>query len=523
MQADVMPYWEDVVLLELPTCSDMCCPISLDVLELPYITPCGHTFSLVSIVGYIMSKNDGDIFRGSCPCPLCAAPIVARGLRPVQIRHLKYCDMKEGDIISLRLVRRNRNSTIVSASQDEYPSEDCLGDYPVSMDVFSRVSIIKNPKFLWSFIIKKLVDAREIVRVEGGEEAGILIPAYLAAIQLILEQSKIFVSKRRQQELEIASQGVLDDITANKKIEDIYSDLATLADELEEKCKLAEEQEKIRRNLDSEFPSLGGAKETETLPLNHKHEKKTIIMAKSLDDDGHDEGDPFKIYQAADGGWVFLSMFNMSILGTWKKNHVDIPEILEAPIVALETVFQTEAMRKRYKVLSHIPLTAPFKFCEVDLDKIVPRDVLSLFQDEIKQRRVKRINAAKQKAKKLIKEAEAQKSDQHKAPTLEELLAMPRLREDDDDQISTMPVSSSPMERGGVSFARIAKLGFAATGPALGKEDMTVLPQASRPAAYGDREQATSHPTPWGGVSSTSQSSKKKGTKVLFSTSMRQY
>ena len=74
--------WDDVVFLDMeaPISSDgvsgMRCPISLDDVELPYITPCGHVFGLVPLLTDMLMKHDG-VIRGTSPCPICNVEICA--------------------------------------------------------------------------------------------------------------------------------------------------------------------------------------------------------------------------------------------------------------------------------------------------------------------------------------------------------------------------------------------------------------------------------------------------------------
>ena len=65
----------------MPITADLQCPISLETPPVcPQITPCGHVFSFVSIMGYLLSQG-GPSLRKACPCPLCFLPVAARELR----------------------------------------------------------------------------------------------------------------------------------------------------------------------------------------------------------------------------------------------------------------------------------------------------------------------------------------------------------------------------------------------------------------------------------------------------------
>jgi len=93
---------------------------------------------------------------------------------------------------------------------------------------------------------------------------------------------------------------------------------------------------------------------------------------------------------------------------------------LNGRILQLETVTQSEAMRRRYRFLSHFPLTTTFQvpvqkvllfqdiylmiynrcvlilqLCEVDLSELLPPEALAPFMDEIKKRASQRKQLAK--------------------------------------------------------------------------------------------------------------------------------
>jgi len=69
----------------------------------------------------------------------------------------------------------------------------------------------------------------------------------------------------------------------------------------------------------------------------------------------------------------------------------------------LETVTQSEAIRKRYRFLSHFSLTTTFQFCEIDLSDIVPPSSLAPFLGEIKKREKQRKRAAKKEESERVK------------------------------------------------------------------------------------------------------------------------
>ncbi|CAL5374806.1 unnamed protein product [Camellia sinensis] len=72
-----------------------------------------------------------------------------------------------------------------------------------------------------------------------------------------------------------------------------------------------------------------------------------------------------------------------------------LPHRISGKILQLETVTQSEAIRRRYRFLSHFSLTTTFQLCEIDLSDLLPPDALSPFMDEIKNREKQRKRLAR--------------------------------------------------------------------------------------------------------------------------------
>ncbi|GIL77075.1 hypothetical protein Vretimale_3144 [Volvox reticuliferus] len=248
----------------------------------------------------------------------------------------------------------------------------------------------------------------------------------------------------------------------------------------------------------------------------------------------------FYTYQAADGSWIFLHPLNLRCLLHVYGSYDSCPPVITARLLELEDVVQAEVTRRRWRFLSHLPLSGAFKLCEVAMSDLVPPDTLTPFADELsvreKRRRRQRADERRQAAAEAA--AAARAAAARLGPSAEELQAMPSLKQAlnagtggnapavgsggsgagggllaaasaaaaalaQEIQLSPSEVSESialqvsmegaaataaamatspgPPGGGGVSFAHITKMGFAATGPALG----TSPPLCSIAAAVG--------------------------------------
>jgi hypothetical protein len=94
--------------------------------------------------------------------------------------------------------------------------------------------------------------------------------------------------------------------------------------------------------------------------------------------------------QSADGQSLILHPLNVKCLLQHYGDYEALPSNLEAQVVELESVTQTDATRKRYRYLSHLPLTATFQLCEVDLSDMLPTEAFSPFAEEIRSRQLRR-------------------------------------------------------------------------------------------------------------------------------------
>jgi len=98
----------------------------------------------------------------------------------------------------------------------------------------------------------------------------------------------------------------------------------------------------------------------------------------------------FFFYQVRDGQMLFLHPLCSKILLSEFGSYDTVPLSLEGTILELEELTQTEKTRKRYKALSHLPLTSIFQFVEIDLSEIASPKTLKIFSEDLKRRQQRR-------------------------------------------------------------------------------------------------------------------------------------
>jgi len=505
--------WDDIILLEMThvateECPRMRCPISLDEIELPYMTPCGHVFSLVSILTDMLVKYDGEI-RGTSPCPLCGVEVRARDLRPVEIRYIRD-DGLIGSSVEFSLVWRGKSSQAVHDVHGRFEGlsqQPEHGHYPVSMPRFSRIMVVDNPIDLWRYVVKSLAERAEIVRMEGGQEAEYYYPGYLAAIEAVKEHCKYVCSR---DEAVIGGDGAVEMV-------------ARLQEDVDAVCCTWREREK-RDQIEQEFPSL-------TISENVDKEKRgsddcAFEVCRCTDPLDEIADEMMYMYQISDGRWIFMSLLNMKMLHSWTKSYDALPESIKVHVIDIERFEQTVESRKRYKPFSHVPLSARVLLCEVDLSGVLPAEILSLYEEEISKRKAKRDALAKQQARR--ERLEKKKASVEKSVPVSIMMAnMPRLRhhdssDEDYDEDVDQRAYESPT---GVSFAKIAEMGFAATGPDLSGSSPTQATGSSPPVWVQKKHPYETAFQDLPSKPSSTPGGKKKGSKqVLFmSSSQRQY
>ncbi|KAM0947130.1 putative transcription factor C2H2 family [Dioscorea sansibarensis] len=188
------------------------------------------------------------------------------------------------------------------------------------------------------------------------------------------------------------------------------------------------------------------------------------------------EKDSYTFYQAIDGQHLILHPLNMKCLLHHYGSYGMLPPRISGVILELETVTQSEAMRRRYRYLSHFSLTTTFQLCEIDLRESLPPESLAPFVEEIKKREKQRKRLArKEEVEKAKAEAAALRaipipSNQGQSSINDAIFSL-----DDFEALgSGMPSTSPPIIEGRKLFSNVARLGFAAAhdSPSLKSEGL---------------------------------------------------
>ena len=501
--------WENVIQVEVTSVAghlELRCPITLETPFCPQITPCGHVFDFVGLMGHLV-HHGGTALKKSAPCPLCGAMTAARDLRSAKIATvLPINDL--ADSVTLRLLRRGKNSILAE------PVLGVAGKDPHSNDTrrYSKFTTLEDPMPLWSAEAGALAKHAACIIERGGPDAEVEVPLVYAALDAVAMRAQNWCDRRQRLLLSAGSDGISPQKAGELAAQAIKAAgtaaLEALGNEREER--------QAKEALEKDFPALSIASlskasttaDVVASPRDH------VVVKQAGDDDRHfpvapvSGGNYYYYYQAEDGQWVFLCPLNMRMLHMHYGSYEKLPAFLTAPVIELETETQTDVTRRRNKVLAHLPLTAAFRYCELDLSHVLPEAAIEPFAEDLNSRKKRRSLRAKHEAREMAKVARAAAAlaAQNQGPSSAELKAMPALLREDTAE-SDLPHSSPPDENpsdAAPSFARIARLGFAATGPSLSEMSPSSSASASNSSSTIAPAATRQGPSAWGKVPSTS-------------------
>jgi len=436
---DKMLQWEDVAAVNFSTPNHVQCPICLDSPPLcPQITTCGHIFCFPCILRYLMMGEGDHKGYNWKKCPLCSIMISCKDLHTVCIGNVKQYDV--GKHIDFTLLTRAKSSVIPFEK-----NQHSLGALPHSIDgqcnAFSRFTLTYDPELSASKAALKLTSWIEKVQSEGGEDLELLPYVYAARDQLE-ERKKAWTERRaseylsgspplKQRLMAEAKTGLGklkidsfdsvcptqsmkiksgDDITfsnhdpshqVTKKSGSYLNSIANSEQLPAQKAVVKEDDPSEPQGVQEYLPKCGDKRESD------KGSEK-LQEIKTLEDIGfkhqnenteHVDEESYSFYQSADGQFLILHPLNMKCLLHHYGSHNLLPSRIGGKILQLETFTQSEVIRKRFRYLSHFPLTTTFQLCEIDLSDLLPASAFFPFTDEIEKRNAERRRRRKQEAR----------------------------------------------------------------------------------------------------------------------------
>ncbi|KAH7373102.1 hypothetical protein KP509_17G037300 [Ceratopteris richardii] len=413
------------------------------------------------------------------PCPLCFAMTSSKALRTVfiDVVHNYYV----GDMFEFTLLNRSKGS-IIPYEKEKGP----IGHIPYNRDglfhPFSKFTLISDIEQIVNKAITELSKWAEQAQNEGGEDEDLIYFCLLAIEHLQSRRSAW--NEHRASEFISSSPPVCQRIMAQQgqSKEDVVSEIQAAMSELKSKAGSVYENAfsndensgltKSRPNK-LKYDDVGSC---ETVPLSSSWEE-----IPNYDTDGAQKMAISKnVHLAAkredgdDRQPLIMHPLNMKCLLQHYGSYENLPCRLQVRIIEMEAQTQKESLRKRYRYLSHLPLTTNFWFCEVDLRGILPSSPFMPFNKEIRshearrRRRQKQEQADRLREKRMLTTYNRNSSTSISLPVIDYTEDMPSLVSEPakvmDEPIRSMEVRTDQQKL----FSNVIRLGFASAHDASG-------------------------------------------------------
>lgn len=85
---------------------------------------------------------------------------------------------------------------------------------------------------------------------------------------------------------------------------------------------------------------------------------------------------------AIDGQHIYLSAVNVEMLESMFGSLENSPQQITAIVMEKQYLSMTEALRRRYRFLLHLPITTVFEWVEIDLTNVVSQETLFIFKSK---------------------------------------------------------------------------------------------------------------------------------------------
>ncbi|XP_004304564.1 PREDICTED: RING finger protein 10-like [Fragaria vesca subsp. vesca] len=466
MDPDKMLRWEDIICVRYSTPTLVQCPICLEYPLCPQITSCGHIFCFPCILQYLlMGKEDhkGDSWKR---CPLCFVMISPKDLYTLFVENVKQYSV--GDSTEFMLLSRQKDSFTIShkIKQEKDAMPGCDDE---SYDPFSKFTFTSDVDLSVRKAISEL-DAW-LVRADAGLVDDLEKLPYVCAAMEHLEQRKKYWNEHRAIDNNKTGSSVVlatANPTNGNSEASIIGD-GTLSNGFNDSNKCSEsllvDKSDDGTSSDQSVDAAESLEGHENL-LSSSYDESKTVQGHSHFTESVKEKDSYNFYQAADGQHMILHPLNMKCLLHHYGSHDMLPHRINGRILQLETVTQSEALRRRYRYLSHFSLTTILQFCEIDLSELLSPDALSPFMEDIKKRERQRKQLARKERKEQIK---AESAMAYPIPIVAGFAQSfhdesPTFSMDDFEALGSTSVTSSspPIVGERRLFSSVTKLGFAA-------------------------------------------------------------
>lgn len=404
--------WADIEQVLISKSVPPTCPICLSQPTAARVTKCGHTFCLPCILHYLhLNDNPKKSWR---KCPICYDAIYARDLKSVKFMNVSavlehasvdpYDQVRitntpshpvAGDLVDMCLVQRSAYSTLAFPLSSSWPVPDNISS------AYSRPGTIYPP---WPFtpdamaFAKFMLASPDYLKSEYTRDVKELKEALVEAKDWNASEEVDFINSA----MDIVTTELADihlrDTTDVASSMTMAQNIIQAVQKNDGKRAEAQAKQLTASNQDVQDGTIT------TIPEAYQQHQlsrtgSSSLLSQSPDDvpasnvqkNTADTITPtYYFYQTCDGQHVYLHPLDIKILKKEFVNYDHFPKNIIIRVSNVEESTLTEELRKKFKYLSHLPLSCDVTFLEVDLKGVVSDETLDTFKNELRVRHKKR-------------------------------------------------------------------------------------------------------------------------------------
>ncbi|XP_062503346.1 E3 ubiquitin-protein ligase RNF10-like isoform X2 [Corticium candelabrum] len=411
---DLLVDWSLVEQVRL-LCREMpSCPICLYPPTAAKITRCGHVYCWACLLHYLALSE-----KNWRKCPICYEAVRQEDLKSwhyavFSVVALSTQPFAVGDVITMKLMERQRGSvvTVPRSQKDERDSCQPQNVEDGLTTQFGKLLTISPKQTLEKIISDEEQQLQcKLSNMKAKEDDN---PCFVEAALQLLEERELALPAigAEQEEVEHSFEGlsnyvtILTSTTTASGLES-WKEQEQTSQQKSPWFGVCSTQFQQMENYEAAFSgseeeendkqrSGDPSRKEEAAKLDNESDKERGL---EVDDDLVAKAIPpvaessppnptYYFYQSSDGQHLYLHPINAKCLMADYGTRRDCPDVITGRIVEMEQMTQSELVRKRYRFLSHLPLSCQFVLCELELQSPrVSRASLEEYASELLKRK----------------------------------------------------------------------------------------------------------------------------------------